>query len=195
MLKNYLYLLLIVAFGIAGPFNNIVGAKSSDESFSNATATYATKTIQVVEVSNPVPNNTVVSVANSANVSGAVGCLAAKFTGSNSVQNQSVMNLNQPASCFRLVIGISSSPQKVSVLTASPIKTMVVVATWPVQTVISFRLNSLPTEPASSIPAQVFAFITVVMAGFGARKIIQKLNQNKSFINTVNLGSLMVMRC
>ncbi len=193
--KNYLCLLLIVVFGIVGPLNNIAGAKSSGSDFSNSVAAYSVRTIQVVEVANTAPNHTMVSVANSENASGAVGCMTAKFYGDNSVQGQSIMNLNQPASCFRLVAGFSNSTQKVSVTTVSLIKSMVVVATWPVQTIVSFRLNSAPAQPVPSIPTQAYVFIVVVLAGFGVKKLARKINQKSSFVNMQNFGLLMVMRC
>lgn len=123
-------------------------------------------------------------------------CGFLKNSNSNIVQDQAILNLNQPASCFELVYG--QAPRITKTLEVRPLARLR-------QKVVSLTALNFSSEhlkvpsgaraqmPVSPLP--VFVFLLVLAAVDLSFKVQKKLVKiNPAFFN-VNLERLQVLRC
>lgn len=124
------------------------------------------------------------------------GCLPAKLSTSNGVQNQPVLNLNQPASCFSLIpTSRAVAWKEISVGIAEPIKSVIQVIRWPAQTISSFKLSSVPFSTQQSVPMVFFVFSTVLVVSFRILKSTRDFYAKQKFGFNQPTNLFAVMRC
>jgi hypothetical protein len=144
---------------------------------------------QIIRVASVNPKQTVIPQSSLAS-----RCSAAISASASLVQNFGAINLNQPASCFKLV-----RDPKLAALPA-----LTVVAMHPFARIIVSNQNRIAESPLfvpisagqnAALPVLVFAAASVIL--FEEKKSIQKaaIRLSKRIIQSLNIHQLGVLRC
>lgn len=184
-----------MAFGVISPLSNFAFAGNQNFPVSNGSFTQPAKTVRVIQVRSAPSGEININKIQLTSGIGSSSCLGAKFSANGIIQTQPIMNLNQPASCFQLAVGASSALQKLSVTEKTSEKTIVVVATWPVQNIQAFSFKQAPFTSTTAIPAQVVSVMLIALVSLSIKRFVQRLSQKLSTIITSKFVFQMVMRC
>ncbi len=193
-LNKILYSAVILAIGVISPLSNVAGA-ATVFSPENMTSTYRAKSTQVITVKSEPQNLSSIKVEHSEFVTGSSECTLFKSSAGNSVQSQPIMNLNQPASCFRVVLGSVASAQKIFTVTQVLLAATVVVVAWPAQTIAPNKLSPTSAPVGQAVPVAVYGVVMAIMISFGIKLITRKNKLDLGVILPVQNRLLMVMRC
>lgn len=193
--KKLLHSALIIAIGIISPVAGMAVSLNETELANRDVMAHEAKTMQVIKVKPQSQSQPSVNVASPAFSSDSAGCAALKPAPDKAVQGQPVVNLNQPASCFKLMMGSLPDTQKISIAARSPLKSSVVVAAWPVQIFQPNKFHSVPVSPAKSIPVLVYGFTAAIMLYLGIKIADRKINPELFALLSARNNLFVVMRC
>ncbi len=126
-----------------------------------------------------------------------IPCVWPDFSGQTLLQDQSRINLNQPASCFLLVRG-QSLAQSIARVTEATAASEIIV-NGPVNAPALSRDSVLPSPASStsfpqSLPLAAAGALAVLFAGSVRRRLL-KISQTLQLHPLLSLSELGVMRC
>jgi hypothetical protein len=145
-------------------------------------------TAQVVTVTAVKSQQTVVPQSSAAS-----SCSFAAMASAGLTQNFGVINLNQPASCFSLVLAKAAALPSLTVTVAHPAAVVVVQN----QNRISGAPLFVPKQAGQDTALPSLVFIVSVVLMFEERKSIQKTfnRLSKNIIQSLTLHQLGILRC
>ena len=187
-------LLLIGLFsGLLFPdFNALLKPISARGDFSNSDVIFTPVPINVVK--STTPSRPVISVTSNPQTAG--DCKAAISPLADMPQSAGILNLSQPASCFRLSVGQPKiSLNDLSVAALAPQPAIVVVNIVPK---ISAPNLASSSGPGLSFPLLPVGFVLTVAVVFAKpRKILKHVIvlRESNFTALVSLQQLQMMRC
>ncbi len=193
--KKILHLAIVLVIGVISPVSSMAVTFNETEWANSNTMAYQAKITQVIKVNSQTQRQPLINVVSSSFSTDLAGCAVLKETAGRVVQGQSFVNLNQPASCFKLVMGSLPNAQEISIAVQTPLKSSVVVATWPVQIFQPNKFRPAPVSPTKLIPLLAYGFTAPIMLNLGIKIASRKINQEllTGFHQKSNLFE--VMRC
>ncbi|MBI5530205.1 MAG: hypothetical protein HY918_01765 [Candidatus Doudnabacteria bacterium] len=189
-------LISIILTIILGFFNPVAQAFNLPEQPAASPAVSITKSVQIVQVVNSPAAPKVLSAPEESSSGRTVfSCSEPQSFVYSLVQGQAGINLNQPASCFRLSVGQPSALPKLSVTEGLKSNSRVVVQVLPSVFFVAFHFH--PLKPLEGSPAQVpaVAAFLVALFVFSYRATNAKNKFRQFIISKIAPPGLLVMRC